>query len=273
MGQIRDRMVADLALRGAARNTCKAYLRYARAFVAFHRRSPADLGTEHVRAWVLHLLPVTHRNPRTVNVAIAALRFLFDTTLQRPDVMASMRAVRVQHRQPDVPSGSQVAALLANARTPKHRAIFLLLYGAGLRVSEVLRLTPADIDSQRMVVHVRDPKNRHDRIVPLPPTALAALRTYWRADRPTGPALFAGQAGRGVLSREAVHRAVRQAGGAAGLTIRVYPHLLRHYSAHWIIPRSRLVWADSRCGCIGGAWPARDNQSPSRNARRASSGR
>ena len=186
MGQIRDRMVADLALRGLAKETSEVYLRYARAFTAFHKRSPSELGTEHVRAWVLHLLRERHSNPRTVNVALAALRFLFTITLLRPDVMASIRAVRTQHRQPDVPGGSQVAAILANARNAKDRAMFMLLYGAGLRVSELLSLVVGDIDSKRMVIHVRDTKNRYDRVVPLPAFA------------------------------------------RAGLTLRVYPHLLRH---------------------------------------------
>ena len=190
MGKIRDRMAADLELRGLTPNTREAYLRYAQKFVAFHKRSPHELGVEHVRTWVLHLLQVKGRNPRTVNVYIAALRFLFGTTLQRPEVMASVRTVRIRHRQPDVPGGSQVAAILDHARNAKDRAMFMLLYGAGLRVSEMLALVAGDIDSKRMVIHVRDTKNRHDRIVPLPPSALEALRTYWRESRPKGKLLF-----------------------------------------------------------------------------------
>jgi site-specific recombinase XerD len=190
--------------------------------------SPTKLCTEHVRAWLLHLIQVKRLSPSSVNVAIAALRFLFDITLKQPDVMASIRRVRTQHHQPDVPSGKQISALLASARTTKHRAMFTLMYGAGLRVSEVIRLLPADIDSRRMVIHVRDPKNRHDRIVPLPSKALEALRAYWRSDRPKGPLLFGSPSTKGALTREAVHLAVRHAAQDAGITIRFYPHLLRH---------------------------------------------
>lgn len=228
MGQFRDRMAADLALHGAAQSTCLAYLRFACAFVAFHMRPPTELGTENVRAWLLHLLRNKRLSPRTVNVATSALRFLFDNTLQRPEVMASVRSVRVQHHQPDVPSGSQVAALIEHARTPKHRAMFMLLYGTGLRISEMLNLQIADIDSTRMVLHLRDTKNRHDRIVPLPPKALEALRAYWRADRPKGPALFAGRLGAPSLTRNAVNIAIRKTARRAGIKLRIYPHLLRH---------------------------------------------
>jgi integrase/recombinase XerD len=228
MGQFRDRMVQDLKLRGLAAATCELYLRFARAFVAFHMRPPTELGTDSVRAWLLHLIEDKHRSPRTVNVAIASLRFLFDITLQRPEVMAAIRAVRASHKQPDVPSGSQVAEILAHARTPRYRAMFTLLYGAGLRVSEMLRLEAADLDLRRMVLHVRDTKNRHDRIVPLPPTALAALRIVWRSDLPRGSSLFDGPSGTRPPTKVAVQCALRVAAADAGYEGRIYPHLLRH---------------------------------------------
>ena len=104
-------------------------LRYAQAFVTFFMRPPTELGTEHVRQWVMFLLTKARRNPSTVNVAIAALRFLYDTTLQRPNIMQSIRYVRKHYPQPDVLSGSEVAALIGHARMLKHRAMFMLLYG------------------------------------------------------------------------------------------------------------------------------------------------
>lgn len=228
MGQIREKMVADLALRGLSLRTRALYLLYARAFIAFHMVSPTTLGTEHVRTWLLVLLNERRRSPSTVNVAIAALRFLFSTTLGRPDVMATVRAVRVQHHQPDVPSGSEVAALLDCARTVKHRAMLMVLYGCGLRVSEMLHLRPADIDSRRRVVHVRDTKNRYDRIVPLPAKTLLAMRTYWKSDPVRRTFIFRSPKGDVPMSREAVLLAIKRAAVAAGMTRRVHPHLLRH---------------------------------------------
>jgi site-specific recombinase XerD len=185
--------------------------------------------------WLLYLLKEKRRSPRTVNVHIAALRVLYDITLQRPEVMANIRQVRPQHRQPTIPSGQQVRALLDAAPSLKHRAMFMLLYGAGLRVSEMLALTTADIDSARMVLHLRATKNRHDRIVPLPPMALDALRAYWKAQRPTGPVIFPGRGGRETLTREAVQKVVAHAARKAGIPHRVYPHLLRHaFATHML---------------------------------------
>jgi site-specific recombinase XerD len=235
MGQLQDRMIEDLTLRGSAPGTTSAYVRYARAFVAFYRRPPTELGEEHVRAWLLHLLREKRRSQRTVNVHIAALRVLFTVTLRRPEVMEHIRSVRTPFPQPDIPSGQQVRALLDAAPSLKHRAMFMLLYGAGLRVSEMLRLTIADVDSARMVLHIRDTKNRHDRIVALPPLALDALRAYWKKDRPKGPMLFKGRSGRETLTRGAVQQVVSRAARRAGIPHRVHPHLLRHaFATHML---------------------------------------
>jgi site-specific recombinase XerD len=227
MGKHRDRMEQDLALRGVSKTTAEVYLKYARRFVAHYGRSADQLGTEHVRRWLLWLLKERKVSASTVNVAIAALRQLF-TTLGRPNVMRHIRGVRQQHPAPDVLSGTEIERLLSAATDAKHRAMFALLYGAGLRIAELLALTTADIDSQRMVIHVRDTKTRHDRIVPLSPRMLTALREYWRARRPTGPWLFPGRAPGSQMTRVGISNAMRNCARSAGISKRVHPHLLRH---------------------------------------------
>jgi site-specific recombinase XerD len=227
MGKHRDKMEQDLVLRGFARATRESYLRYARAFVGHFGRSADELGAEQIRSWVLWLLTVKKRDAATVNVAIAALRHLF-ASLGRPEVMLGIRGVRKQHRAPDVLSGSEVERLLKASVNLKHRAIFTLLYGAGLRLGELLALKVEDIDSQRMVVHVRNTKNRHDRIVSLSPRMLQALRQYWRAHRPKGTLLFPGRSADKPLTSKAVAKAIVKIARCAGIDKRVYAHLLRH---------------------------------------------
>jgi integrase/recombinase XerD len=236
MGKHRDRFTEDLALRGMSASTCELYLRYVDAFIAHHGRSANKLGTEDVRSWLLFLLKERRLNPATVNIAISSLRALF-ASLGRPQVMQSIRGVRVQHRAPDMLSGSEVHRLLVGKDTDiKHRAMFTLLYGAGLRVSELLALKVADIDSQRMVVHVRKTKSRHDRIVPLSLRMLETLRVYWKARRPRSALLlFPAPDGTKQLTRDAVLHAIRLAAWRAGITKRVYPHLLRHaFATHML---------------------------------------
>jgi len=149
--------------------------------------------------------------------------------------MQSIRNVRKQHRAPDVLSGTEVERLLVASTDIKHRAIFTMLYGAGLRVSELLALKIADIDSQRMVVHVRNTKNRHDRIVPLSPRMLQSLREYWKARGPKGALLFPGLGGTKPLSRDAVGLAIRATARRAGIDKKVHPHLMRHaFATHML---------------------------------------
>ncbi len=235
MGQMQDRMVADMKVRGLSENTREVYLRCARQFVGFYMRPPSELGARDVRDWLLFLLTVAARSASTVNVAISALRFLFNTTLSRPEVMASTRSVRGKHHQPIVLSGTETTRLMEHAQSSKHRAIFTLLYGAGLRVSEALAITVKDIDSVRMVLHIHEPKNRFDRSVPLPAPTLAALRTYWKECRPQSRDgyLFPGEGTSPTMTREAALLALRKAAKSAGIAKRVYPHLLRHtYATH-----------------------------------------
>ena len=113
-------------------------------------------------------------------------------------------------------------------RRPKHRAMLMTMYGAGLRVSELCALIPTDIDSQRMLIRVRAGKGDNDRYVMLSPRLLATLRAYWRQRPPRGPYLFPSPRPDKPLSRMAVFRVVRVAARGAGLQKRVNPHMLRH---------------------------------------------
>ena len=235
MGQVRVKMAEDMRLRGLSENTQEMYLRAARGFVAFHMLSPTKLGTEQVRRYLLFLLDVALRSASTVNVVISALRFLYGTTLGRPEVMQPIRAVRKDRPEPDVLGGSEVEALLAHTASVKYHAMFTVLYGGGLRISEALNLGVPDIDSRRMVLHLRDTKTNHDRFVPLSPKMLTALRSYWKADRPTGKYLFPGPSGEAPLTRNAVLNAIKKAARAAGITRNVPPHSLRHaFATHML---------------------------------------
>jgi site-specific recombinase XerD len=126
-------------------------------------------------------------------------------------------------------SGSEVSRLLDATTSLKYRAIFMLAYGAGLRISEVVSLETTDIDSERMLVHVRESKTG-PRYVMMSPRVLEALRAYWRAFRPSSPRLFPGRQKQPDphLTREAVRRVLAKAAVAAGITKTVSPHTLRH---------------------------------------------
>lgn len=233
MGRVRIKMENDLVLRGLSPATQEAYLRCAKAFIAHYRCAPEMLSTEHVKQWLLYLLKERKRKPATVNVAIGALHFLFATTLGRPEVMHGIRSVRKDCPTPNILSGGEVARLLEHAPSLKHKALFMLMYGEGLRVSEARGLQVEDIDSARMVLHIRRAKGRHDRMVTLSAQTLNTLRAYFRESRPVGTLLFANRRTGVPITRNAVHAALKRAGRAASIDKVVHPHLLRHtYATH-----------------------------------------
>ena len=120
----------------------------------------------------------------TINAAIAALRFFFNVTLERPDLVRPLTTVNKPRRAPVVLSQEEVARLLEAAPGLKYKAALSVAYGAGLRVSEVAALKVSDIDSQRMTLRVEQGKGQRDRYVMLSPQLLELLRDWWRAARP-----------------------------------------------------------------------------------------
>ena len=230
MGELRDRMEADLRLRGLSENTRRLYLRCARDFTAYCGRSPAVVGTEEVRAFLRHLVD-TRRAPSTCGVYAAALRFLYDVTLDRPAVAARIPRRRVPERLPTILSTAEVERLLAAVHSPKHRAILMTAYGTGLRVSEIVALRTTDIDRDRQLIRVRAGKGGHDRDVPLSPRLLTVLRAYWHEARPPGTYLFQGNKLGQPISRKAGWHMLRKVAARCGFTKRISPHTLRHCCA------------------------------------------
>ena len=229
MGQLRERMAVDLRLRGLSPVTQRMYLGCVERFVAHHRRSPKALGEAEIRAFLDHLVREKRLSRSTLRVHVAAIYFLYRVTLGHPVAVRRIPYPRRDgERLPEILSVAEVERLLAAVHRPKHRAMLMMLYGAGLRVTEVCALLPADIDSQRMLIRVRAGKGGKDRYVMLSPRLLATLREYWRLRPPRGPHLFTSPRPGKPLSRMAVFRVVRRAARRAGLPKRVNPHLLRH---------------------------------------------
>lgn len=228
MGKLRDQMVEDLQLRNYADSTRERYVRCAWEFAAYHRRAPEQMGEREVRQFLVYLATEREVGPATRKMYVASLKFLYETTLRRPDVVAHIPWPKVSQALPDILSGTEVVRLLEALESPKHRAIVMTTYGAGLRIGEVCALRVPDIDSQRMLLHIRHGKGGRARYVPLPERVLFTLRRYWAAVRPSGPALFPGAPPRETISAEAVRKHLHQAAAAAGLDKRVTPHVLRH---------------------------------------------
>jgi len=224
-----DRMDGDIRLRGLSPVTREEYLRRIRHFLAhFDEVSPDQLSAEDVRNYMLHLADVLHVGPANRKTTIAAIKFLYNVTLDRPEVVARMRFPKVPRPLLDIPSPSEVAAVLSELDSPVYRTLLFCAYGAGLRVSEACTLCVGDIDSKRMVIIVRSGKGGRDRYAVLSPLLLDTLRNYYRQFRPPQPYLFQSRFPGRPVPVSGVQTALRMALQRSGVSKRVTPHTLRH---------------------------------------------
>ena len=223
---LRQRMIEDMTARRFKEKVQKDYVRHVRTFTKFLGRSPDMATSEDLRRFQLHMAQRQIGAP-TINSAIAALRFFFTVTLEKPDLVRPLRLVNEPRRAPVVLSPEEVARLLQAAPGLKYRAALSVAYGAGLRVSEVANLKVSDIDSGRMMLRVEQGKGQRDRDVMLSPHLLELLREWWKAARPR-VWLFPGQNPINPVTPRQLNRAVTVAKDLAGISKRVSPHTLRH---------------------------------------------
>jgi len=242
---LRQRMIEEMALRKLSPSTQTNYLRTVKRFSDWLERSPANASAEDLRRYQLFLVN-NGASAGTVNATITALKFLFETTLGRPERMAKMSHIHEPRKIPLVLSREEVTRLLQAAGGLKYQAAFSVAYGAGLRSGEVVRLSVNDIDSERMVIHVVQGKGRQDRYAMLSPTLLTLLRTWWqhaRAERQMLPGgwLFPGQNPVNPLSSQQLNYAFHRARKAAGIDKHVSVHSLRHaFATHLLEQRQDI---------------------------------
>jgi integrase len=174
-------MIEDMQIRNLAARTQISYVEQVDRFARHFRKSPERLGPPEIRAWQIYLAQDKRLAASSISLAVAALRFLYTVTLRREwTIKDDIPTCRKPHQLPEVLSPAEVAAFLDAVKIPKQRVILTVCYAAGLRVSEAVRLKPAAIDSQRMVIRVEAGKGRKDRYVMLSPRLLDILRDYWK---------------------------------------------------------------------------------------------
>jgi site-specific recombinase XerD len=226
MTPLRQRFIDDLRLRNKSPRTIETYVLRVALFARHFGRSPALLGPEEIRAYQQHLL-TRNVSWSQFNQAVCALRFLYNVTLGRPDLITHLPFAKRPRTLPVVLSPEEVVRFLEAALPGRDRTLLDVAYSCGLRLKELLGLEVRDIDSARLVLHIRQGKGQKQRFVPLSPRLLDVLRAYWRECRPA-TWLFAGVKPLQALTDGAVQRLCRRTARRAGLGKHVTPHTLRH---------------------------------------------
>jgi site-specific recombinase XerD len=227
MTPLRQRYIEDLQLEHFAASTIHVYVNAVSVFARYFGKSPEELGEEDVRRFLVHLIQERGVSRGTYIVYLAALRHLYHVTLKRPGWLKGLPQKNREHKLPVVLSQEEAQRLFSVVTNLKHKALLMVAYDSGLRLSELLNLRVEDIDSDRMAIRVRLGKGQKDRYARLTPQLLKVLREYWTAYRPK-TWLFPGEKPDQRYNIATPGHILKKLCIKAGITKRVTMHTLRH---------------------------------------------
>jgi integrase/recombinase XerD len=239
MTALRKRMLEELQRRNYSKETIRLYLFTVKDFSRHFKKRPDELNEAQMREYQLYLLNDRKLSPQSVAGRITALRFFFLKVLRRPYRELDLVYPKLPERLPTVLSEEEVTKLIESACSSYHRVILTTLYATGMRRSELARLKIQDVDSHRMVIHIRQGKGGRDRDVTLSPRLLEVLRAYWKWRKPKVylfPSLLRRRVEQPIHSKT-IWYAVREASRRAGIQKKITPHTLRHSWATHLLER------------------------------------
>ncbi len=234
MTTLRERMLAELKLKGREPNTHTAYIAAVARFAAYFHKSPDHLGKEEVRRYLLYLIDELHLAESSVNVAYWAMRFSYDHVAGKKGLIDDVSHPTDTKKLPAVLNQDELDQFFAVIKNIKHKTMLMVALDAGLRVSEVVKLRIEDIDSQRMLLRVLRAKGKKDRYVNLSTQLLQLLREYWRERRPQ-EWLFPGRYPDKHMCATSVSNQCRNYRKRAKMRKAVTPHMLRHTFATMLL--------------------------------------
>lgn len=235
MTELRKRMIECLQLRGLSARTQESYVRAVRQLAEHYHKAPDLITEEELRQYFLFLKNVKHYSRNTSTIAICGIRFFYEQTLQRNWATFGLLRAPREKKLPVILSLAEVRQILARVRLPRYKVCLTTIYSCGLRLQEGTHLQVADIDSARLMIHVRHGKGAKDRYVPLPERTLQLLRQYWKTHH--NPVLLFPAEGRHHIDlaratepmskssvQDAFHAALKESGNHKRASV----HTLRH---------------------------------------------
>lgn len=218
-----------LKLQRYSANSIRNYSSAVKSFLRIAAKkfdSPDELSESEIEKYVFWKIEKDNISDSHQRMIVASIDKFYCLVLNRELKIKHLYPSRKRHTLPRYITVAEVKEMIASTPNRKHACIIKMIYGCGLRLSELLHLKLSDIDSERMLVHIRNSKGNKDRVVMLSQTLLEDLRSYFKAYHPE-VYLFEGQNG-GIYSEKSVQNIVKTAAAKAGITKQVTPHVLRH---------------------------------------------
>ncbi|ABR47605.1 phage integrase family protein [Alkaliphilus metalliredigens QYMF] len=217
----------QFTLKGYSPKTKKSYIGHVKRFLGFINNKPEVLTKQDVEKYMYHLLNVQENSHAFANQALSAIKFYYQHSLKKDKVLYDLPRPKKEKTLPNILSQREVLSILDSVNNIKHKSILLLTYSAGLRIGEVVRLKVGDIDSDRMLIHVRQGKGRKDRYTILSEVALSTLRKYAMIEKPKDW-LFPGGKENCFLTERSVQKIFSVACKRAKVKKHASVHSLRH---------------------------------------------
>lgn len=218
------KLAQEMKLRKFSQKTVKSYCYYITNCLDWSRKNAREITTDDIRAY-LEKKADEQASASTLNTAYSALKFYFGNILRRKFFLSVPRAKK-DKKLPTVLSKQEVQRMIALTKNPKHQCMLSLLYGAGLRVGELVRLRAQDINVERGMIEIKNSKGAKDRYTLLPGKLKEVLAKQKSLKQPSDYLFTNGQGGR--LTEETAQKVVAQASERAAIDKRVSPHTLRH---------------------------------------------
>jgi integrase len=235
----------ELQRRNYSPATTRGYILAIKQFADYFGKSPERLGGDEIRQFETYLLRDKKLAPGTVEGRMSALRFLYKKTLKRRDIAYDdLVFPKTPRKLPVVLSPEEVSRMIEAAPNLMHRTILMVLYATGIRRTEASLLKVSDVDSDRMVIHVRQGKGSRDRDVPMTTKLLEALREYWRWKRPQDYLFPSTEGHRGIeqpISGRTIWYICSEAAKRAGIKKKIGAHTLRKASSYYTTLQSPFI--------------------------------
>jgi integrase/recombinase XerD len=249
MGELKDKMTKDMELKNLSERTIKTYLGCMKNFARHYGKSPDQMDDGAVRDFLYYLLKEKNSSQAAINQHYSALKFFYQTTLGRDWAALKIPRSRRIKKLPVVLSLAEVRDLLSNVDGLKNRTILTTVYSGGLRLREALNLEVSDIDSQRMMIRVRQGKGNKDRYTLLGKRALDMLRLYWQRYRPK-ELLFPSRIREGrPIDSTGIQKAFREALTRTTIRKKATVHTLRHsFATHLLEAGTEIPYIQNLLG-------------------------